>query len=83
MQITPIDIYLSPDDSLATIIGPGGSGSVQAQEAILYDLVRGVAIGGPQFFSASNLVVQLAANQVTISGTGPQAQPISLAWTVP
>jgi len=76
-------VYFSPDDSLVVIIGPTPPGSPQAQIATLWDMVTGASIGPSQFFTANNLVITLAGNRATLSGTGPQGQPISFSWTVP
>ena len=83
IQVAFQAVYFSPDDSLVVIIGPTPPGSPQAQIATLWDMVTGASIGPSQFFTANNLVITLAGNRATLSGTGPQGQPISFSWTVP
>ncbi len=62
-------IYLSPDQSLAVLIGPGGSGTNQAQTATLFDLISGRSCSFLPF-PAPSINIQLTGNQVQITGPG-------------
>ena len=66
---TFVATYLSPDESLAVLIGPGGPGTTQAQSATLIDLISGrtCSFGA---FTAPSISIQLTGNQVQITGSG-------------